>query len=203
LPLREQGRRCLLAGYDLLRGMLAELAESSGLAEELYFLEWNELLRLPRSPVTREVLARRRGAWRYWRRHPPPPVIDGAATAPFTEVSTPASGSEWPVRVLATGDGEGPVWRPAAASDPCPRGAVVVTETADSAAVLRWKGAAAIVVEQGGRLSHAAVTARQIGLPLVVLPGGMGLLPTGSRVRVEADSGRLWILTEADPSRPG
>lgn len=203
LPLREQGRRCLLAGYDLLRGLLAELAESSGLGEELYFLEWDELLRLPRSPVTPEVLARRRGAWRYWRRHPPPPVIDGGATAPFEAVSLTASGSEWPVTALATGDGEGPVWRPSAASDPCPRGAVVVTETADSAAVLRWKGAAAIVVEQGGRLSHAAVTARQIGLPLVVLPGGVWSLPTGSRVRVEADSGRLWVVTEAVPTRPG
>lgn len=202
LPLREQGRRCLRAGYRLLRELLASAAEGSGLGEDFFFLTWDELLRLPGAPVARRELAERRATWRYWQRHVPPPVIDGGASAPFAD-PVPPSGTEWEVVALSAGRGEGPVWPATDAGEASPSGCVVVAEVADSASVLRWQGAAAIVVEQGGRLSHAAATARQIGLPLVVLPGAVQVLPAGGRVRVDADEGRLWRLPAGDLARQG
>lgn len=203
LPLREQGRRCLRAGYRLLRELLAVAAEGSGLGEDVSFLTWDELLRLSVAPVSRRELAERQAAWRYWQRHVPPPVIDGGASAPFAETGPPSSGTEWEVVALSAGLVEGPVWHATDAGEASPAGCVVVAEVADSAAVLRWQGAAAIVVEQGGRLSHAAATARQIGLPLVVLPGAVRVLPAGGRVRVDADEGRLWRLSAGDLARQG
>jgi phosphohistidine swiveling domain-containing protein len=204
LPLRDRGRCCLRAGYGLLRELLARVAERSGWGQDLYFLEWEELLRLKHSPVARELLAARRAAWHYWRRQIPPAVIDGTAQHPLAQEAEGATGrAEWKVVALAGGCGEGPVWHPAAPGESCPNGVVIVTEFADSASVLRWEGVAAIVVELGGKLSHAAVTARQIGLPLVVLPGAVRVLPAGGRVRVDADGGRLWQLPHGDRARQG
>jgi pyruvate,water dikinase len=58
--------------------------------------------------------------------------------------------------------------------------------------------AAALIVDIGGPLSHAAVVARELGLPCVVNTRiGTTTLRTGDRVRVDGDSGTVEILTGA------
>jgi pyruvate,water dikinase len=57
--------------------------------------------------------------------------------------------------------------------------------------------AGAIVVEEGGPLSHAAIIARELGLPAVLnVPGLIGRLTSGGslRLRVDGDSGIVVIL---------
>ena len=57
--------------------------------------------------------------------------------------------------------------------------------------------AGAIVVEEGGPLSHAAIIARELGLPAVLnVPGLIGRLTSGEslRLRVDGDSGIVVIL---------
>jgi pyruvate,water dikinase len=60
----------------------------------------------------------------------------------------------------------------------------------------------ALVVDIGGVLSHAAVVARELGLPCVVNTGtGTRRLRTGDRVRVDGKAGTVEILKRApDPS---
>ena len=53
----------------------------------------------------------------------------------------------------------------------------------------------AIVTEHGGQLSHAAIVARELGLPAIVgVQGVTKAVPDGARVRVDADEGELQIL---------
>ena len=53
----------------------------------------------------------------------------------------------------------------------------------------------AIVTERGGALSHAAIVAREYGLPAVVGCGGAtGAIRTGTRVKVDGSKGEVWIL---------
>jgi pyruvate,water dikinase len=53
----------------------------------------------------------------------------------------------------------------------------------------------AIVTERGGALSHAAIVAREYGVPAVVgCMGATKTVTTGSRVRVDGDKGEVWIL---------
>jgi pyruvate,water dikinase len=53
----------------------------------------------------------------------------------------------------------------------------------------------AIVTERGGALSHAAIVAREYGLPATVgCVGATGAVRTGMRVRVDGEKGELWIL---------
>jgi pyruvate,water dikinase len=54
---------------------------------------------------------------------------------------------------------------------------------------------AALVVDIGGALSHAAVVARELGIPCVVATGnGSEVLRTGLRVRVDGHAGIVQVL---------
>lgn len=53
----------------------------------------------------------------------------------------------------------------------------------------------AIVTERGGALSHAAIVAREYGIPAVVgCPGATGAVKTGTRVRVDGTKGEMWVI---------
>ena len=53
----------------------------------------------------------------------------------------------------------------------------------------------AIVTERGGALSHAAIVAREYGIPAVVgCPNATKTIKTGARIRVNGDTGEVWIL---------
>jgi pyruvate,water dikinase len=53
----------------------------------------------------------------------------------------------------------------------------------------------AIVTERGGALSHAAIVAREYGIPAIVgCPGAMAAVKTGSRIKVDGTKGEMWVL---------
>jgi phosphohistidine swiveling domain-containing protein len=57
----------------------------------------------------------------------------------------------------------------------------------------------ALVVDIGGLLSHAAVVAREVGVPCVIGTGnGTRVLRTGDRVRVDGNEGTVEILERAE-----
>jgi pyruvate,water dikinase len=54
----------------------------------------------------------------------------------------------------------------------------------------------ALVTERGGALSHAAIVAREYGLPGVVgCPGAVSAIRTGMRVRVDGQTGEVWTVS--------
>jgi pyruvate,water dikinase len=56
----------------------------------------------------------------------------------------------------------------------------------------------ALVVDIGGALSHAAIVARELGVPCVVNTGnGSQRLRTGDVVRVDGAAGQVVILSRA------
>ena len=62
----------------------------------------------------------------------------------------------------------------------------------------------ALVVDIGSSLSHAAVVARELGLPCVVnTRDGTRLLRTGDRVRVDGTAGTVQILERAQAATTG
>ena len=57
-----------------------------------------------------------------------------------------------------------------------------------------FQRAAAVVVDSGGLRSHAAIVAREYGIPAVMATGtgtGTGMLVDGQRVIVDGDIGRV------------
>ncbi|EXL66438.1 phosphoenolpyruvate synthase [Fusarium oxysporum f. sp. conglutinans race 2 54008] len=75
-------------------------------------------------------------------------------------------------------------------------GSILVTETTDPDWVPVMKRAAAIITDQGGRTSHAAIVSRELGVPAVVGTGNATyVLHTGQDVTVscaEGDSGLVY-----------
>ena len=71
-------------------------------------------------------------------------------------------------------------------------GHILVAPRTDPGWAPLFPSAAAIVVERGSLLSHSAVLARELGLPAVVsIPGVVGLLRDGERVRVDGTRGTV------------
>jgi pyruvate,water dikinase len=74
-------------------------------------------------------------------------------------------------------------------------GEVLVVPVADVGWTPLFLMAAAVVTELGGALSHAALVAREYGVPAVVnVAGATRALATGDRVRVDGDRGVVQVL---------
>jgi len=83
------------------------------------------------------------------------------------------------------------------ATEPIEPGDILVARTTDPAWTPLFLTAGAIVVEEGGPLSHAAIIARELGLPAVLnVPGLLGRLASlgAVRLRVDGDRGTVDIL---------
>ncbi len=83
------------------------------------------------------------------------------------------------------------------ATEPIEPGDILVARTTDPAWTPLFLTAGAIVVEEGGPLSHAAIIARELGLPAVLnVPGLLGRLNSGEpvRLRVDGDRGSVTIV---------
>ncbi|MFF3335734.1 PEP/pyruvate-binding domain-containing protein [Streptomyces sp. NPDC002888] len=74
-------------------------------------------------------------------------------------------------------------------------GDVLVCRTTDPAWTPLFGVVAAVVTETGGLLSHAAIVAREQGLPAVLaIPDATTLLPDGAMVEVDGSTGRVALL---------
>ncbi len=79
--------------------------------------------------------------------------------------------------------------------DKAPPESIIVMEHAGSEAAGYLGSARAVVTDQGGRLSHLAILARERGLPAVVGTGNAtSLIKTGDTILVDADQGTVKSL---------
>ena len=119
----------------------------------------------------------------------PPPVL--LPPAPGARLhGLPASGGvvEGRARVLEPGS---------VGLDAVAAGEILVSRTTDVGLSPLFLVAAAVVTELGGPLSHAAVVAREYGIPAVVnVPGATMAIKSGDRLRVDGDRGVVEKLEE-------
>jgi pyruvate,water dikinase len=113
--------------------------------------------------------------------------------------SSEAEHEEHLVRGLAASPGiyEGTARRIAGPTefDRIVQGDVLVTESTTEAFNILLPLLGAIVTDSGGLLSHAAIVAREYGVPGVVgTREGTELIPDGARVRVDGDAGEVAVL---------
>jgi pyruvate,water dikinase len=209
LPMRGVGKRAFLQALDVSRATARRLGEelaSAGIledADDFAYLTATELVDPP--PEARERVAerqRRRLEFQEvelpldWQ-GTPEPIAEGGAKAP-----------------AADGDGAGSVLTGLGVSGQRVEGTARVVTSPDFADVEpdeilvarttdpSWSSimfiSSALVVDMGGALSHAAVVARELGIPCVVDTGdGTRALATGDRVRVDGDAGTVEILSRA------
>ncbi len=191
-------REVLLDGQRRLLRLMPEIQDDERLlpapvTPSVFFLTVDELvsaLRNARTDLVPLLRLRRAEYARDIARPDPPITFVGAPSAvqspPVSSDvlrGTPASSGvvEARVRVLRSAD--------MSAFQP---GEILVVRTTDVGWTPLFLMAAGVVTELGGALSHAAIVAREFGVPSVVnVPGVTRLLRTGDVVRLDGDHGTI------------
>jgi len=197
LPFREAGKHELLRGYELIRDVLQRLTQRLNLGDGIHFLSAAELHKLPSGYDFRSLISERRHAHRLCRSLHAPAVLEVAGDLAGLGLppSEPLPVRTMPATSLAPGRAEGRVHLlpDARRSAELPHDAVVVVSTIDPAMVPFLAGAAALVVEQGGILSHVALLTRRMSLPTVVVARITSFVVDGEPICVDADGGFIQL----------
>ncbi len=198
----------------VVRFFLLRVGEITGLGDGIFFLALDEMTELLAGDgtVATRIPARRDTYQRYCALPPYPPIIIGHFD-PLAWVADPERRSDYfdarqaKTTVIATtitgfagaaGIVEGRVRRlekPEDANQLQP-GEILVAVTTNVGWTLIFPRAAAVVTDVGAPLSHAAIVARELGIPAVVGCGNATmLLKSGDRVRVDGGNGIVTILS--------
>ncbi|MGD9147355.1 MAG: PEP-utilizing enzyme [Anaerolineae bacterium] len=204
----------------LVRTFALRAGELTGLGDDVFFLTLDELLDLLSGdatavasiPAQRETYERYRALPSYpsiivgrfdpfqWAANPnrQPDLFDARAPGRKQEPQ-PGSANLISGSPGSSGRVEGLVRRldHPENGDQFQAGEVLVAKQTDIAWTLLFPRAAAVVTDVGAPLSHAAIVARELGIPAVVGCGDATMrLKTGDRVRVDGGRGTIEILRE-------
>lgn len=211
---REQAKGTLVLGLSgvrrLLFGFADELVQRGDLddRDELFMATIDELPDLVQDArPLRAVLAERMRQYRALDALVPPFAFEGQLPDP----------SSWPTRGAAaapshrprelrgigaaSGTARGPVRIITDAADPrgLAPGEVLVAPLTDPAWTPLFLAAVAVVVDVGALQSHAAIVARELGIPAVVsVDGATDHLSDGDLVEVNGDRGVITLLDRLD-----
>jgi pyruvate,water dikinase len=206
---RENGKYYLMLGYALLRDVALEAGRRLGLGEDVFLLTAEEMQDALRTgTVPADALTDRKAEHRAASRLVLPRVIDAATVDALGEPPKTSAGDHYPAVAVSAGVASGPVRivRSPHAPGDLGRGYVLVCASTDPAWTPLFVGAAGLVMECGGTLSHGALVAREMGIPAVVLPGATELLRPGETIFVDGRHGRVGRHAaaegEADSYRP-
>jgi phosphohistidine swiveling domain-containing protein len=197
---REVRRDRMVRAIWLLRNLLRELGRRLvksgvlGSADDVFYLLVDELDALPAD--VSGVVARRRAEQHRLAGFVPPAVFSGSWQAATSLATVLAPGESLSGVGVGGGRVRGRVRivRPETIDDLEPR-EILVAEVTDVGYTAAFSYAAAVVTELGGPMSHAAVVAREFGIPCVVdAQDATRRLPPGALVEVDGDSGEIRVL---------
>ena len=212
LPLRSVAKVSFTQSLDIARGSArrigALLVEDGVLEdpEDVFYLTLPEI-QGPLPPNVGGLIAERRAIREAYRRVEVPVIFHGTPEVTFSEVAevtfTDGAVAEGDVLSdvlsgvgVSAGVAEGLVRVVVDPADPeMEPGEILVAHTTDPAWASVMFLASALVVDIGGLLSHAAVVARELGIPCVMNTGnGTRALRSGDRCRVDGAAGTVEIL---------
>jgi pyruvate,water dikinase len=182
----------LVPDLDVDARALTESGTAVGGIPSAFFLTIDELvqaLRFARTDLAPLVRARRAEYARDCARPDPPATFTG--TPPPVQLP-PSGGDSWRGLPASAGvvEGTARVLLSAGEMGRLRPGEILVVHTTDVGWTPLFLIAAGVVTELGGPLSHAAVVAREFGVPSVVNVGGITrAIRTGDRLRIDGDRG--------------
>ncbi len=203
----------------LVRAYLLRAGEVTGLGERVFFLALDETRQLLNGDASCALyVPARQQAYSQAAALPPYPSIIVGAYDPFRWAADPGRRSDFfdargaapaPAIVVkglagSAGCAEGVVRRIDCIEDAqqVRPGEILVTTTTNIGWTPIFPRLAAIVTDVGAPLSHAAIVAREVGIPAVVGCGNATmLLRTGARVRVDGGAGTVEILSAPEAGR--
>jgi pyruvate,water dikinase len=184
--LREELRDLSGRMYYLIRRKVLAIADKRGLGDDVFFQTFHEI-----DEDDRRAIQARREIFESYRNFQPPTVIGGRARY---DADRPA------VRLMGIGasggTAEGPAriaHNPAEALKAEP-GSILVCPFVEPGWTPVLGRVAGVVTEIGGRLSHAAVLCRELGIPAVLgVPEATRRIQGGERIRIDGHSGQVSV----------
>jgi phosphohistidine swiveling domain-containing protein len=217
--LREETRSELTRIVDVIRAFFLRAGELSGLDDGVFFLTDHELVAVLSGDTSSvEHIPARRQAYEKYMALPPLPAWIRGRFDPFQWAADPnrradvfdVHAPELPPAPSAdnvitgkpgsAGRVEGIVQKIDSPDegDRLQAGEILVARTTNVGWTPLFPRAAAVITDIGGSLSHAAIVARELGIPAVVGCGDATIrLRDGDRVRVDGGRGTVEILETA------
>ncbi|MGA8944290.1 MAG: PEP/pyruvate-binding domain-containing protein [Thermoactinomyces sp.] len=215
---REAARSEFTRAFRINRAFARRAGELSGLGDDIFFLYIHEVVGLlsGTEPALKQIRARKENYEKY-RRLPPFPTVIRGRFDPFSWIkdpdrrldvydasmpdhTTPDDGSLLTGFAGSAGKAEGMVRvldRPED-GDLLQPGEILVTASTNIGWTPLFPKASAIVTDIGAPLSHAAIVAREMGIPAVIGCGNATTrLATGDRVVVDGGQGTIRILEKS------
>jgi pyruvate,water dikinase len=208
MPLREAPKHYAMHAFARIRNAALELggrlAGRGVLAQaaDIFFLEWSEARDLaegkPPTQGLRERVRERQARHGRFRALPRPHFVRSDGVPVIEEEPGPGPDGSLRGDGVSAGTATGAV---RILREPDPRamgdGDVIVVTLADPGWTPLFPRAAAVVMEVGGALCHAAIVARELGIPAVFgVAGATRLLRDGQQVRVDGRAGTVTPLGE-------
>jgi nucleoside-diphosphate-sugar epimerase/phosphohistidine swiveling domain-containing protein len=193
---RDRMVRAIWVLRNLLRELGRRLVDSGvlGAVDDVFYLLVDELDALPADAAG--LVARRRAEQRRLATFVLPAVFSGSWQAGTSAATVLAPGQSLNGVGVCAGRVRGRVRivKPESIDDLEP-GEILVAEVTDVGYTVAFSYAAAVVTELGGPMSHAAVVAREFGIPCVVdVQDATRRLPQGALVEVDGVSGEIQVL---------
>ncbi len=217
---REKVRSEATRGMTVLRAFVLRAGELLGVGEDVFFLTITEILEALAGrgkPAACQYIPLRKETYERYRALPPYPALICGRFDPFAWAADPNRRSDLydgvtQAAATALPEKEANVIRGFAGALGVVEGTVRCLEGLDESSSFQageilvttmtnigwtplFPRAAAIITDLGAPLSHAAIVARELGIPAVVGCGDATMrLKTGDRVRVDGGKGSVEIL---------
>jgi pyruvate,water dikinase len=208
---RERARSEVIRYFWVLRAYAQRAGELTGWGEDIFFLDKAEIVRvLEGETISTKLVKQRRRAYQSYSALPPYPALIRGTFNPYawaadvnrrSDVFMSGSRNEADVAVRGFPGSAGiveakvRVLGDAADGGALQPGEVLVTTVTNVGWTPLFPRAAAVVTDVGAPLSHAAIVARELGIPAVVGCGNATMrLKTGDLVRVDGTAGTVEVL---------
>ncbi|MBI5842008.1 MAG: hypothetical protein HZB19_18125 [Chloroflexi bacterium] len=215
--LREKGRSESIRLVWVAREFALRAGELNDLGNDIFFLEYDEVIELLKGQKSKiAFIPARKETYKKYNALPPYPTIIVGCFDPFVWAADPNRPTDIydPKQVIkkqftntiqglpgSAGRAEGQVrvlHSPEQGAQ-LQAGEILVAVTTNVGWTPIFPRAAAVVTDVGAPLSHAAIVARELGIPAVVgCLNATKLLQTGDRVRVDGAQGLVEILNRKE-----
>lgn len=215
---REAARSEFTRAFRINRAFALRAGELASIGDEVFFLYIHEVLELLKGEQdTLRLIPIRKENYETYRALPPfPPVIRGRfdpfnwsklpnrrmdyydASMPAAELSPDSETLKGFPGASGTVEGRVRVMISPEDAEQLQHGEILVAASTNIGWTPLFPKASAIITDVGAPLSHAAIVARELGIPAVVGSGNATMrLKTGDRVRVNGGQGIVEILAKA------
>jgi len=206
IPLRENGKHYYLKATAKTKDQLLFIGKRLvdggfiGKPRDVFFLALRDLEGITGGSLSeraaRAIVDQRKKQWHEYRRAEVPDIIyesgeriTTAVRKSDTLLGEPLSSGK--VRARAR------IIRDFSKIHRLKQGEILVTHHADPGWTPLFTIASGLIVDVGGVICHAAMVARELGIPALSVTGATSVIPDGSIVELDADEGKVFLIKPA------